>query len=69
MERGAKGPGHNPRSGKSPVFKMVGSSPVKRKSFEAYIEEAATREEWEPKEVNTTYEESEEQGKISINKE
>ena len=31
MARRAKGPGYTPRSGKSPVFKMMGSSPVKGK--------------------------------------
>jgi len=29
MSRKAKGPGYTPRSGKSPAFKMMGSSPVK----------------------------------------
>ena len=43
MERGAKGPGHNPKSGKSPVFKMVGSSPVKM-SFSQRIYEAKNEE-------------------------
>ena len=56
MARKAKGPGYTPPSGKSPAFKMMGSSPVKM-SFSQRIYEAKNEEfDTDTKEVDVNAE-------------